>query len=90
MTCNYPHLWPAQGRLDLRLRAMLEPGKITRSGGTSKGSAKKDTLLKEASKALIRKGKMWVIARPAAPIAAMARTTRAGMPASGRPASDTP
>src|SRR3954469_22689136 len=61
--CNYPHLWPAQGRLDLRLRAMLEPGKITRSGGTSKGSAQKDTLLREASKALIRQGKMWVIAR---------------------------
>src|SRR3954451_11351171 len=60
--CNYPHLWPAQGRLDLRLRAMLEPGKITRSGGTSKGSAQKDTLLREASKALIRQGKMWVIA----------------------------
>src|SRR3954462_12975364 len=60
--CNYPHLWPAQGRLDLRLRAMLESGKITRSGGTSKGSAQKDTLLREASKALIRQGKMWVIA----------------------------
>src|SRR3954447_19621031 len=60
--CNYPHLWPAQGRLDLRLRAMLEPGKITRSGGTSKGSAQKDTLLREASKTLIRQGKMWVIA----------------------------
>src|SRR5689334_1907731 len=41
---------------------MLEPGKITRSGGTSKGSAQKDTLLREASKALIRQGKMWVIA----------------------------
>src|SRR3954447_5221039 len=60
--CNYPHLWPAQGRLDLRLRAMLEPGKITPSGGTSKGSAQKDTLRREASKALIRQGKMWVIA----------------------------
>src|SRR3954447_13001273 len=65
--CNYPHLWPAQGRLDLRLRAMLEPGKITRSGGTSKGSAQKDTLLREASKALIRQGKMWVIARRGGP-----------------------
>src|SRR3954462_8433816 len=65
--CNYPHLWPAQGRLDLRLRAMLESGKITRSGGTSKGSAQKDTLLREASKALIRQGKMWVIARPGPP-----------------------
>src|SRR3954471_6196837 len=42
---------------------MLESGKITRSGGTSKGSAQKDTLLREASKALIRQGKMWVIAR---------------------------
>src|SRR3954451_7743350 len=41
---------------------MLESGKITRSGGTSKGSAQKDTLLREASKALIRQGKMWVIA----------------------------
>src|SRR4051794_41421607 len=41
---------------------MLESGKITRSGGTSKGSAQKDTPLREASKALIRQGKMWVIA----------------------------
>ena len=66
--CNYPHLWPAQGRLDLRLRAMLEPGKITRSGGISKGSVQKDTLLKDASKALIRQGKKWVIARPPTPV----------------------
>src|SRR3954469_7577601 len=62
--CNYPHLWPAQGRLELRLRAMLEPDNITRSGGASKGSAQKDTLLRKASKALIRQGKMRVIGSP--------------------------
>src|SRR3954453_18206191 len=86
--CNYPHLWPAQGRLDLRLRAMLESGKITRSGGTSKGSAQKDTLLREASKALIRQGKMWVIAsgrtRGPGRVARRARRIAAAAIASGR------
>src|SRR5688572_4762907 len=42
---------------------MFEPDKITRSGGASNGSAQKDTALRAPSKALIRRGKMWVIAR---------------------------
>src|SRR3954454_10498800 len=56
---------------------MLEPGKITRSGGTSKGSAQKDTLLREASKALIRQGKMWVIASPEPPLGQLAQVAGA-------------
>src|SRR4051794_20358997 len=61
-SCNYPHLWPAQGRLEVRLRALLEPDKITRGRGTSNGSAQNDTPLRKAGKVLIRQGKMWVIA----------------------------
>jgi hypothetical protein len=51
-----------QERLELRLRSMLGPDKITRSVGLSNGSVQKGTLLKEANKVLIRRGKMWVIA----------------------------
>ena len=46
---------------------MFEPDKITRSGGPSNGSAQKGTPLREASKALIQRGKMWVIARVLTP-----------------------